>query len=198
MTGRTHVTAGVAVALLAAGPAAGLPALALAAGGGAVGATIPDLDVRDPAHPHRDRLVRVASAALLVAGLAADAASGGTLLRAASAAGAVPLALGALGLAGLLCATRLSSHRAFSHSLLALAGYAAATHLLAAPLALPVALGFASHLALDALNHRAVRLLWPLRGGVALGLCRTGGVVDSCALVAALAAAGVVLWRALA
>lgn len=198
MTGRTHVAVGVAAALVAAGPEAGLPALALAAGGGAVGATLPDLDVRDPAHPHRDRLARVATAALLVAGVGADAATGGTLLRAATAAGAAPLALGALALAGLLCATRLSSHRAFSHSLLALVGYAAAVWLVAAPIAPSVALGFASHLALDTLNHRAVRLLWPLRDGAALGLCRTGGVADSCVLVAALAVAAVALWRALA
>ena len=198
MTGRTHVTVGVAVALVASGPAAGLPALALAAGGGAVGATLPDLDVRDPAHPRRDRLARLATAALLVVGLAADVASGGTLLRAASAAGFGTIALGALVLAGLLCATRLSSHRAFSHSLPALAGYTVAIWLIAAPLAPSVALGFASHLALDALNHRAVRLFWPLRGGAALGLCRTGGVADSCALVAALVVTAGVLWHALA
>ena len=135
MTGRTHLAVGVAAALLAAGPAAGLAGLAVAAAGGAVGAVLPDLDVRDTAHPWRERLTRAGAAALLAGTLVFDAANGTSLAREAVTHGVGPLSLGAVGLVALACAARLSAHRSFSHSLLALAGFAAATHLVCAPLA---------------------------------------------------------------
>ena len=197
MTGRTHLAVGVAAALLAAGPAAGLTGLAVAAAGGAVGAVLPDLDVRDTAHPWRERLTRAGAAALLAGTLVFDAANGTSLAREAVTHGVGPLSLGAVGLVALACAARLSAHRSFSHSLLALAGFAAATHLVCAPLAPYVALGFATHLALDLLTYRGLRLLWPARRGLSLGLCHTGGVVDACCLAAALVIAAASLWQAL-
>ncbi|HJF44771.1 metal-dependent hydrolase [Thermophilibacter provencensis] len=197
MTGKTHLAAGVGAALLAAGPAAGLTGLVAAAAGGAAGAVLPDLDVRDTAHPWRERLTRAGAAALLVGALVADAATGWPLVRRAAGAGLGSLALGAAALAALCCAARLSTHRSFSHSLPALAGFAAATHLVCAPLAPFVALGFATHLALDLLTYRGLRLLWPARRGLSLGLCHTGGVVDACCLVAALVIAVASLWQAL-
>ena len=141
MTGRTHLAVGVAAALLAAGPAAGLTGLAVAAAGGAVGAVLPDLDVRDTAHPWRERLTRAGAAALLAGALVADAAAGWPLVGRAAETGLESVALGLAGLVALCCAARLSAHRSFSHSLLALAGFAAATHLVCAPLAPYVALG---------------------------------------------------------
>lgn len=188
MTGRTHLAVGAATAMLAAGPAAGLTGLALAAAGGAAGAVLPDLDVRDTAHPWRERITRAGAAALLVGALAFDAANGAALAHEAAARGVAPLLLGAVGLVALACAARLSAHRSFSHSLLALVGFAAATYLACPPLAPYVALGFATHLALDALTYRGLRLFWPLGRGFSAGLCKTGGVVDACLLVAALAA----------
>lgn len=197
MTGRTHLAVGVAAALVAAGPEASLATLAIAAAGGAVGAVLPDLDVRDTAHPWRERLSRVGAAALLAAAVALDVAGGGALARQAVARGLGPVALGLVGLLALGSAARLSAHRSFSHSLTALAGFAAATWLVCPPLASPLALGFATHLALDALNHRGLRLLWPLRHGFAAGLCKTGGVADACLLVAALTVAAGTVWTAL-
>lgn len=198
MTGRTHLAVGVAAALVAAGPTAGLTGLTVAAAGGAVGAVLPDLDVRDTAHPWRERLARVGAAVLLVCALALDAARGASLARAATERGLGPVLLGAVALLALACAARLSAHRSFAHSLLALAGFTVATHLVCPPLAPSVALGFATHLALDALNHCGLRLLWPLRHGFAADLCKTGGVADACLLVAALAAIALECWGALA
>ena len=188
MTGRTHLAVGVAAALVAAGPEASLATLACAAAGGAVGAVLPDLDVRDTAHPWRERLSRVGAAALLVAALALDAAHGGEMARQAAERGLSAVALGLAILAALACAARLSAHRSFSHSLAALAGFTGATMLACPPLAPSV---------LDALNHRGLRLLWPLRRTLSLGLCKTGGVADACLLVAALVATALALAGAL-
>lgn len=197
MTGRTHLAVGVAAALVAAGPEASLATLAAAAAGGAVGAVLPDLDVRDTAHPWRERLSRVGAAALLVAALALDAAHGGEMARQAAERGLGTVALGLVILAALACAARLSAHRSFSHSLAALAGFTGATMLACPPLAPSVSLGFASHLVLDALTHRGLRLLWPLRRTLSLGLCKTGGIADACLLVASLVATALALAGAL-
>ncbi len=183
MTGRTHVAVGAAAGLVVAsllGQAEAAAELALAATVGALGGLLPDLDVRDPAHPLRDRISRVLAAVLLV-GLVALC-----VLRwdvgAAALAGPGRVAAGVVGLVALCCAARLSAHRSFSHSLLALVGFALATWLAFPPAAAVLAAGYASHLVLDLLNHRPLRLLWPLRRGVCLGLCHTGGVVDACCL----------------
>ena len=197
MTGRTHLAVGAATAMLAAGPAVGLTGLAVAAAGGAAGAVLPDLDVRDTAHPWRERLTRAGAAALLVGALAFDVANGASLAREAMARGVGMLALGAVGFVSLACAARLSAHRSFSHSLLALVGFAAATYLVCPPLAPSVALGFATHLALDALTYRGLRLFWPLPHGFAARLCKTGGVADACCLVGALLTCVFVGWLAL-
>ena len=197
MTGRTHLAVGAAAAMLAAGPATGLTGLALAAAGGAVGAVLPDLDVRDTAHPWRERLTRTGAAALLAGALVFDAVNGATLAREAAAHGAGRLAAGAIGLVALACVARLSAHRSFSHSVLALVGFATATWLVCPPLAPYVALGFATHLVLDALTYRGLRLFWPAQRGFSARLCHTGGVVDACLLVAALCSAALVCWRAL-
>lgn len=197
MTGKTHVVVGAAAGLVAASalaPSGTSPAaLACAAAGGALGGMLPDLDVRSTAHPLQERLARLGCAALLVLALGAEAVAGWPLARRAAAAGLGSVALGAVVLLALCCAARLSAHRGFSHSLAALAGFAAATWLVCPPLAAPVAAGMASHLALDLLGRRPVRLLWPARRGSCLGLCKTDGIVEACCLVAGLAAAAFVV-----
>lgn len=197
MTGRTHLAVGAAAAMLAAGPGAGLTGLAVAAAGGAVGAVLPDLDVRDTAHPWRERLTRAGAAALLAGAVAFDAVNGATLAREAAARGGGPLALGAVGLVALACVARLSAHRSFSHSLMALAAFAAATYLTCPSLAPYVALGFATHLVLDALTYRGLRLFWPASHTLSARLCKTGGIADACCLVAALVGAAALIWQAL-
>ena len=197
MTGRTHVIVGAAAGVAAAS-ALGWPVavteLAAAAAGGALGGTLPDLDVRNSAHPLRDRLARVAAVALLALAICLDATAGWPLARRAAQAGLESIALGAVAFAALCCAARLSAHRSFSHSLLALVGFAAATRLSCPPLAPALAAGLASHLVLDLFNHRPIRLLWPVRRGFCLGLCKTDGIVDACCTAAGLVVvAGAVL-----
>ena len=150
-----------------------------------------------PSCPWRERLTRAGAAALLVGALVLDTTNEASLAREAAAHGVGPLLLGVVGLVALACAARLSAHRSFSHSLLALAGLAAATYLACAPLAPYVALGFATHLILDALTYRGLRLFWPLGRGFSAGLCKTGGIADACCLVAALAAIVLTCWDAL-
>lgn len=84
-------------------------------------------------------------------------------------------------------------HRGLTHSLLAVTG-GLAVLMLAEPgrglvrLAEPLALGYLSHLAADALTPAGVPLLWPWKQRFGVGLCPTGGVMEWL-VVAAVAAA---------
>lgn len=81
-------------------------------------------------------------------------------------------------------------HRGVTHSALAVIGCLAV--LIAMGLgwtAAPIAVGYLSHLAADALTPSGVPLLWPNRQRFSLNLCKTGSVVEIL-LVAALVAAG--------
>lgn len=82
----------------------------------------------------------------------------------------------------------LVGHRGVTHSLLAVAGALAVLALLGTGFAAaPVAVGYLSHLAADALTPSGVPLLWPSRRRFTLALVETGSVAEI-GLVAALAA----------
>ena len=84
-------------------------------------------------------------------------------------------------------------HRGLTHSLLAVIGGLAVLGAVEpgpglARLAGPLALGYLSHLAADALTPSGVPLLWPWKQRFGIGLCPTGGLMEWL-VVAALAAA---------
>ena len=74
----------------------------------------------------------------------------------------------------------LFGHRGMTHSALAVVGclWLALHGLGPRWAAVPLAIGYASHLAGDLLTARGLRLAWPLRGTWALPLCRTGSSVE--------------------
>lgn len=86
-------------------------------------------------------------------------------------------------------------HRGLTHSLLAVIGGLAVLALMEparglARLAEPLALGYLSHLAADALTPSGVPLLWPWRQRFGIGLCSTGGVMEWLVVAATAAAVG--------
>jgi inner membrane protein len=87
----------------------------------------------------------------------------------------------------------LLGHRGFTHSALALALCAVALRLhgIGRGAALPLAIGYASHLLADAVTPAGLPLFWPLRRRFALPLCRTGSVRE------VLLVAGLLAWVAL-
>lgn len=74
---------------------------------------------------------------------------------------------------------RLFHHRGFTHSLLALALVAlACLHYLPYPIASMIAVGYASHLVLDALNPQGIPLLYPVKLRMHVASFRTNGALD--------------------
>lgn len=173
MTGKTHITLGIAAALLLTHPAAPSGVLA-AAVGGALGGRIVDIDStgRTPSDTGQ-RGVRTALPEVLLLGalLAADGYLKGGLCQSLLDRPGPALLGGLAGLLLLLCLGFRSEHRTFTHSLLGMALFCAAVSLLLPPLALPFLLGYGSHLLADLCNLRGLQLFFPLRRRVSLGLC---------------------------
>ncbi|WP_347711349.1 metal-dependent hydrolase [Olsenella uli] len=197
MVGRTHIAAGVAASLalvpLSGGPVACLPAVI----GGALGGLACDTDVGSSEGSRQLRRAWVALAAIVAASLVVDRAlDAGVCAYALRHLGMEQLAGMALLVAVLACG-RASGHRGFSHSLLGLVVAVAAVRLAYPPLVTYFAMGYVSHVLLDLLNKRPVRLFWPVGRGVSLGACKTGGVLDNvlCAL-GVLVAVGLIAWHA--
>ena len=71
-----------------------------------------------------------------------------------------------------------SSHRTFTHSVTALTLFSLAVWLVYPPLMPGFAAAFASHLVLDLLNKKGMRILYPLPISPSLGLCYAGGAVN--------------------
>ena len=86
-----------------------------------------------------------------------------------------------------------TSHRSFTHSLIANAAFAGAMYLICPPLLPFFAVGLVSHLVLDVTNKQPVRLLWPMHSGVALGLCDAKGAANTVLMVLGIVAAAILL-----
>jgi inner membrane protein len=148
MLGRTHFIAGAATAtLVTQEPSA------------SIGALLPDIDHPDSiaAGWTGGHIRGLAGLALIGAGLRWPSGLGPWLPGSALVAAGV-----------LLLAIALLPHRGITHSLLAL--FAVTSFL-----PLPLALGYASHLVLDAISG-GVPLLWPWRRRIGLRLVTSGGI----------------------
>lgn len=72
-----------------------------------------------------------------------------------------------------------TNHRSFTHSIIGLIAFTGAAWITYSALALPFLIGMISHILLDTLNTKKVRLLYPSKkGGVAFKLCHSDGKVD--------------------
>ena len=177
MLGKTHIAFGLALSLAVTQPATRAE-LTAALAGGAVGGWLCDLDLRR-ADQDNDRAFLLA-AGLTAAALAADLfAGGGFCADVAARAGLAVFAGAALLLFGAGCALLSGSHRSFTHSLAAAAFFTWAAGLLSGALALPFGAAYASHLLLDLTNRKGLRLFFPLRKRVCLGLWPARGAANT-------------------
>ena len=154
--------------------------------GGALGAGACDMDLGRNDHRRDATLARRTAAAVALVCLALDAWLDAGLIRWTRGVPAHPLAAG-LAVGAVLCLWgRCQPHRGATHSLLMTLLLGMCMKCICAPLSIPLMIGMGSHLALDMLNRRPVQLLYPLRGGVSLGLCRADGRLDRMLRIAGL------------
>ncbi len=178
MTGKTHFVCGEALAVCLLRPDSPR-ALVLCLGAAAVGSVISDVDVTtSTSHRELVRIVSTAGGALLL-GWALNTIFQlhieRFLLRYA---GAAEMAAWAVLFLGLCVFGAAQPHRSFMHSLAGLALLTFCVWRGFAPLAGAFFVAMASHILLDLLNRKGVRLLYPAGWSWSLGLCSADGAAD--------------------
>lgn len=177
MTGKTHLAAGITAALALVQPQTASLAAACVIGGG-LGGLVPDVDARASEQGRDARVAWLLLAAIVAASLLVDGFSIQSLWAGAfDQAGPVPV-IAAVVFVGTCMVGSLTPHRSFMHSILAAVILTASLWHSLPSLAAPFAVGFASHVALDLLNSKGVRILFPLKAGFSLGICSSGGTID--------------------
>jgi inner membrane protein len=73
---------------------------------------------------------------------------------------------------------KLSTHRTFTHSLIGIVAFTLPIYMLVGSLYIWFLIGYIVHIIADLLNKKNVRLFYPIKGGVSLGLCSADGIVD--------------------
>lgn len=194
MMSRTHLAVGVATALALTRPDTP-QAWMLAVAGGAVC----DIDLADSDRDRDARLGQVIPVGIAVACLLADALFRLGVRQDILAGDPVCLAGGAVLYLVLCWLGYRSGHRTFTHSVTALALFSLAVWLVYPLLMPPFAAAFASHLVLDLLNKKGMRILYPLPISPSLGLCYAGGAVNKLLYrlgsIAALLLTGLSVWH---
>lgn len=164
MMGKTHVSVGVATALLVTQPVT-LGGFSVAVIGGAIGGIISDMEVRS--NPKfRDALhARFIALGLTVVFLLVDVITQGLIITSFLENSSLRLITGSAILIALVIFGRSTSHRTFTHSLLGLISLSAGVWLLCPPLTTAFVAGFISHVLLDLLNKQPIQIFYPIKKG---------------------------------
>ena len=167
MMAKAHITVGMAAAFTAAMPdsvAASLPVIT----GAAIGCLICDIDCEAKAERNDSSRWRIVMAAVAAAALIEDHLLDAGMWRTLSETGPVIRFAGLAGFMLTCTFAGIASHRGFAHSFMALALETLFMWMLFPAAAMPFAVAFASHIALDLMNKRSLRLFYPAKKGVCL------------------------------
>lgn len=189
MTGKTHLAVGEAAALLLTRPTSP-GALVLCLGTAAIGSVICDVDAVS-SRSHKQMTALTSAVAVFIAAVSAIELHFGfgfiNLLRQTN------LARIFLGLILILLVCNYGMrqpHRSFMHSLPGWLILSALVWEIFPGLTGAFAIAMASHILLDLLNRKRVRLLYPLHWGLAFRLCPSDGHINDLICVGGTVAAG--------
>ena len=178
MLGKTHMAVGIAATLAITQPS-GVSELVLAVGAGSLGALISDIDV-GTSNSHRDAdKITALSVVVVLAVFAMDYFCNTQIIeRIIGSSGYLRIIAGLLLFIGICAFGKEQPNRSFMHSFLALILLSFALGLIWEKAVIYFAVGFLSHLATDIFNKKKVRLLYPMKGGVSLGLFHAYGLAN--------------------
>ena len=168
MMAKAHISIGMAAAYTAVMPGSIREALPVITGA-AMGCLICDIDCEAKAERNDSSRWRIVMAAVAAAAIIEDHLLDGVMWRELSQRGSYIWFAGLAGFMLICTFAGISEHRGFAHSFLALALETLCVWLVFPSAALPFAAAFASHLALDLMNRRSVRLFYPAKKGFCLG-----------------------------
>lgn len=176
MMSKTHLAVGLAVSLAIVRPDS-LSDFLTAGIAGCVGGILPDCDILDNKKSLSTYSGQFFVGGLTLLALIFDKYFNLGLCRAALENGRYAM-FGGIFFAILWLVGVFSSHRTFTHSLLAMALYTFALHNLCPPLTFPFCGAYASHLLLDLLNRKGIPLFYPWKWGICFYLCYADGIVN--------------------
>ena len=184
MLGRTHFFVGTAVSLAVLHPQS-MSSLVAGAGAAAIGSMISDVDSgTSQAHQEADKImaaVIAVSAVVIILDYKFHVGIYTRLMRDCSIA---RLLTGVLGLLVICLYGRDTPHRSFMHSFLGAVMLTGCVDVIYPDAAPYFAVGFLSHLALDLLNRRSVKLFWPWKKGYCMGICSSRGWINHLCMLA--------------
>lgn len=189
--GKTHFAVGIATSLAVVQPKSFNECM-VAVIGGAVGGVLADNDILDNGYQ-----TGASSGQLLALGTAAisvvlDFFLGLGICQVIADKPILPI-IGGIGFIILYIIGFCSNHRTFTHSFLALILYTIAVMLIYVPLAIPLAAAYLSHLLLDILNKKNIRILYPLDFGICFKMCYANKTANKVFMYVGFAVSGVLL-----
>lgn len=196
MLGKAHLTIGMAAAWTLAMPEtvpAALPVIA----GAAAGSLICDIDCDSPSERNDASRQRVLAAVIVAAALIYDKAVDGGMWRSIAESGSYLWCAGVAGLVVTVAFANVSSHRGFSHSITAMLLETGFLYLIFPQCAKPFAIAFVTHILLDISNKKRVRLFYPAKKGVSLGLFYADRMANKVCEIAGAAWLILVIWASL-
>jgi len=169
MLAKAHITVGMAAAFSILAPDSVPEALPVVAGA-SLGCLICDLDCENPKEKSDSSHWRIVMALVAATTLFEDYHIDAGMWRSLAQSGSYLWCAGVVGFA-LTCAfASVSSHRGFSHSLLALVLEAVSLWLVFPAAAPSFVVAFVSHQILDITNKKPVRVFYPAKAGLSLKL----------------------------
>ncbi len=168
MMAKAHIAIGMAAAYSIIGPDTLQEAMPVVAGS-AIGCLICDLDCENKTEKADSSFWRIATTVIAVVTILEDYLLGGGMVEGLINSGNYIWCIGIAGFILTCTFASISTHRGFSHSLLALALESAFIWLVFPTMTVPFAIAFMSHVLLDLTNKKSVRLLYPAKKGLCLG-----------------------------
>lgn len=178
MLGKTHVPFGISTALIATHPTS-ISGVIGAVAGGAIGGWICDIDVRGTSEIDGTVWGTVFMTLTASIALCVDYAIGdGICDYMVESWGILKIIALILFIAGCIYGFT-TAHRSIMHSFLGLAVFSILMFVICAPLALPFAVGYVSHIFLDLFNKRGMQLFFPAKKRFSWNLCDSNGKANN-------------------
>lgn len=179
MTGKTHLTVGTASALVFTKPQT-LKELTLCIGVAAIGSLICDIDVKTTkSHKTADRIIPLSIIAAVLCWYMEYRYSLGIFDSFKRDSNIARLMLGFAAFLVICWFGKEQPHRSFMHSILACLLLTGAVYVMFPAVAEYFGIAMASHMIIDTLNYKNVKLLYPLKTGVSFNVCHAKGPINN-------------------
>ena len=174
MLGKTHITTGIASALIVIRPQT-VPGVIATITGGAIGGWIVDVDCKKMDADREKIYDTIIDGLFIGAFVFLDYLIGKGLCKYISDNWGPKIIGGLAGIAVLLFLGLISKHRTFTHSLLCMLLFGGAVYLFCKPAVIAFLIGYGAHLIADLFNKRGIQILFPFKMRPCFKLCDAGG-----------------------